>query len=81
MGETATHNMSEFVPPSKEKSQWLIGKVIPSLQLPSEAQVPIETWDLHLGLLLHMRIVWSSLKIIFLTLYGYKKQHLRDSSC
>ncbi len=33
-----------IVPPSKWKSQLLIGKVIASLQRPLKAPVPIETW-------------------------------------
>ncbi len=35
----------KIVPPSKWKSQSLIGKVIASLQRLLEALVPIETWD------------------------------------
>ncbi len=59
-----------IVPPSKWKSQSLIGKVIASLQRPLEAPVPIETWGwtsrcacaVISALELRMHIGWSSLK-------------------
>jgi len=40
MGESATRNMAGKVPPFKQKSQSLIGKIIASLQL------PLEVWEL-----------------------------------
>jgi len=40
MGESATRNMAGKVPPFKQKSLSLIGKIIASLQL------PLEVWEL-----------------------------------
>ncbi len=69
-GRKSNAQYGGIVPPSKRKSQSLIGKVIASLQWPLEAPVPIETWGwtsrctcaVLSTLELRMRIGWSSLK-------------------
>ncbi len=43
-GRNCNAQYGRIVPPSKWKSQSLIGKVTASLQQPLEAPVPIETW-------------------------------------
>ncbi len=69
-GRNCNAQYDGIVPPSKWKSQSLIGKVIASLQRPLEAPVPIETWGwtsrcacaVISALELRMHIGWSSLK-------------------
>ncbi len=69
-GRNCNAQYGGIVPPSKWKSQSLIGKVIASLQRPLEAPVPIETWGrtsrcacaVISALELRMHIGWSSLK-------------------
>ncbi len=81
MGETATHNMVEYVPPSKWKSQSLISKDIASLQQLLEA--PTETRDSRSWL--HTHIDWFRFKkklkkiIIIFMKFEHKELHLWGS--
>ncbi len=86
-GRNCNAQYGGIVPPSKWKSQSLIGKVIASLQRPLEAPVPIETWGwtsrcvctVISALELRMRIGWSSLKNKLFEHYLSKRNNIHGA--